>query len=175
MVLRNGLKLHYLTNIATLDPSAPQSKNLVIFLHGFPDTCLAWRYVTESPSLRQNATLVAVDLPGFGGSDSLPRYGATEVMESLTDFIVAMRETYLRVDDNDSGQEESQANKVLIVGHDWGCLLSYRLAAEAPSLADRFILTNGPHVSTPLNTFILHLIDSTGSTRSKQQRPHLDC
>ncbi len=80
----------------------------------------------------------------------MPRYGATEVMESLTEFIVAMRERYLSVDNNDnndSGQEEDQVNKVLIVGHDWGCIMGYRLAAEAPSLADRFILSNGPHVS----------------------------
>ncbi len=87
-------------------------------------------------------------MPGFGGSDSLMRYGATEVMEALTEFIVAMREQYLSVDNNDnndSGQEEGHVNKVLVVGHDWGCALSYRLAAEAPSLADRFILTNGPH------------------------------
>lgn len=174
MVLRSGLKLHYLTNIATPDPFAPRSKNLVIFLHGFPDTCLSWRFVTESPTLRQHTTLIAVDLPGFGGSDSLPRYSATEVLESLTEFIVAMREQYMSVD-NESGQGECQVNKVLIVGHDWGCVLSYRLAAEAPSLADRFILTNGPHVNISPKNSIPPLIDNTASTRSKQQRPHLDC
>jgi len=145
-VLRNGLQLHYFTNVATTDPSPRQSKTLVIFFHGFPDSSLLWRYVLESSLLRQNATLVAVDLPGFGGSDNFPHYGATEVLESLTEFIVAMREQHLGVGDNDSGHGEGQDDKVFIAGHDWGCLLSYRLAAEAPCLANRFILTNGPHV-----------------------------
>lgn len=118
----------------------------MIFLHGFPDSSLLWRYVTESSTLRRNATLVAVDLPGFGGSDSFPHYGAFDVLESLTEFIIAMREQYLGMNDADSGQADDPADRVFIVGHDWGCVLSYRLAAEAPSLAHRFILTNGPHV-----------------------------
>jgi pimeloyl-ACP methyl ester carboxylesterase len=141
------LQLHYFTNVAAAKPSAPQSKNLVIFLHGFPDSSLLWRYVTESSILRQNATLVAVDLPGFGGSDSFLRYGAFDVLESLTEFIIAMREQYLGINDADSGQGDDPVDRVFIVGHDWGCVLGYRLAAEAPSLAHRFILTNAPHVS----------------------------
>lgn len=91
--------------------------------------------------------MVAVDLPGYGGSDSFSRYGATEVLEALTEFIVAMREQYLSGNEACIGQGEVESNKVFIVGHDWGCVLGYRLASEAPCLADRFILTNGPHVS----------------------------
>jgi pimeloyl-ACP methyl ester carboxylesterase len=89
---------------------------------------------------------VAVDLPGFGGSDSFPRYSAFDVLESLTEFIIAMRERYLGTNNAGSGQGEDAIDKVFIVGHDWGCILGYRLAAEAPSLAHRFILTNAPHV-----------------------------
>jgi pimeloyl-ACP methyl ester carboxylesterase len=103
--------------------------------------------VTRSTILQENAILVTVDLPGFGGSDSFPHYGAIEVLEALTEFIVGIREQYLCSDSGDNGQKEDRGDKVFIVGHDWGCLLGYRLAAEAPCLADRFILTNAPHVS----------------------------
>lgn len=90
---------------------------------------------------------MAVDLPGFGGSDSFPRYGATEVLEALTEFIVGMRELYLGGDKAEDEQKDGQDNRVFLVGHDWGCLLGFRLATEASSLAHRFILTNAPHVS----------------------------
>ena len=149
-VLRNGLRLHYFTNFPTTNPPTSQSNTLVIFLHGFPDSSLLWRYVTESLTLKENAILVAVDLPGFGGSDSFPHYGAVEVFEALTEFIVGMREQYLGGDNAEDGQKEGQDNKVFFVGHDWGCLLGYRLAEEASCLAHRFILTNAPHVSVRL-------------------------
>jgi pimeloyl-ACP methyl ester carboxylesterase len=86
--------------------------------------------------------MIALDLPGYGGSDSMSRYGATEVLEALTEFIVTIREQY-GVDGIDRDQP---ARKVVIVAHDWGAVLGFRLAAEAPQLADRFVLMNGPLV-----------------------------
>lgn len=145
-VLRNGLQLHYLINTPNATPGTPQSKTIVIFLHGVPDNSMLWRYVTQSPVLQENAILIALDLPGFGGSDSFPHYGAIEVLEALTEFIVGMREHYISSDNEVDGQWKDYPNKVFIVGHDWGCALGCRLAAEAPCLADRFILTNAPHV-----------------------------
>lgn len=88
----------------------------------------------------QEATIVCVDLPGYGGSDSLDVYD-TRVLEALAEFVIAMRDTYLIPEDNGLASANTY-----IVGHDWGCVLAMRLAAEAPALADRFILTNGPHV-----------------------------
>lgn len=92
-----------------------------------------------------------MDLPGYGGTDSLPKYGAAEVMEHLAEFIIAIRRKYgIDTDDDyeDVGpaDEKPHAGKVIYVGHDWGALLGFRLASEAPRLADRFILTNGPLV-----------------------------
>jgi pimeloyl-ACP methyl ester carboxylesterase len=86
-----------------------------------------------------------VDLPGYGGSDSLDDYGSSDVLEALAEFIVGMREKYIDPSYRHS-DEYGHKSQVYIVGHDWGCILSCRLAAEAPSLADRFILTNGPLV-----------------------------
>lgn len=119
----------------------------MIFLHGFPDSWAVWRYIIseESALLRQSANLVAVDLPGYGGSDLLPRYSTTEVHEKLTELIIALRELYGIDNSQSSSTAESQA-RVIIAGHDWGCGIAMRLAAEAPQLADRFILSNGPLV-----------------------------
>jgi len=102
---------------------------------------MMWRHLFQEKDIPlQHATIVAVDLPGYGGSDSFPKYD-TEVLEALSEFVVAMRDKYIPID-------QSETLNTIIVGHDWGCVLGFRLASEAPALADRFILTNAPHVST---------------------------
>lgn len=142
LTLKNGFKFHYVSNQS---PEAAGSDNsdepLVIFLHGFPDSWAIWRHVLASPVIREGSTVVAVDLPGYGGSGSLQKYGATEIMEALMEFIIRVREDY-GVD----SQENDRRKKVIIVGYDWGAVFAFRLAGEAPQLADRFIATNGPLV-----------------------------
>lgn len=143
--LQDGRRLHYLANVQEAD--RPPKHNLVIFIHGFPDSCQLWREVANSLLLQEKSTIVAVDLPGTGGSESYPNYGATIVLEALTEFVVAMREKYLGED----ASHGLSATRVFIIGHDWGGLLGFRLATEAVSgLADRYILINGPHVSSVL-------------------------
>ncbi|CAK43247.1 uncharacterized protein An18g04430 [Aspergillus niger] len=137
LTLRNGFKFHYVCNDqgASLD----QDKPVVVFIHGFPDSWAIWRNILSSSSLQQSATLIAVDMPGYGGTDSLNDYSPTNVLESLTEFILAIRAKYGV--DTEAGVRQK---KLVVVAHDWGCVVSMRLAAEAPQLADRFILSNGP-------------------------------
>lgn len=126
-----------------------------------------WRHLLQEPAIPKNeATLVCVDLPGFGGSDSFKVYD-TEVLEALTEFIVAMRDRYIPA-------EETEVTNTFIVGHDWGCVLGFRLATDAPCLADRFILTNAPHVNNPISDICLLLLMALdlGRTCSCKQGPH---
>ncbi|KAK2801191.1 hypothetical protein FQN51_005506 [Onygenales sp. PD_10] len=138
LTLKNGFKFHYVSNDFSPRPTA--GKPLVIFMHGFPDSWAIWRHLLASSSIWEDSTVVAVDLPGYGGTDSLEKYSATVVLEHLTEFIVEIRKKS-GVDDAD---DRKRAGKVILVGHDWGAVLGFRLAAEAPQLADRFILSNGP-------------------------------
>lgn len=81
-----------------------------------------------------------MDLPGYGGSDSFADYSAGTVLEAIASFIIGMRERYL-----------SESNsQLLVVSHDWGSIITFRLAAEAPQLADRFIISSAILVRTPL-------------------------
>ncbi|EED20086.1 alpha/beta hydrolase, putative [Talaromyces stipitatus ATCC 10500] len=155
LTLRDGFKFHYVTN-AIPDPQTPASKPLVIFVHGFPDSWVVWRYVMGSIWLRETSNLVAVDLPGYGGSDLLKRYSATEVHEKMTEFIISLRELY----GIDNPERTGAQQRVIIVAHDWGCVISMRLAADAPQLADRFVLTNGPLISL-VQSNIKRLISSS--------------
>ena len=97
---------------------------------GFPDSFLLWRNLLTASTLESHI-LIAVDLPGYGGSDNLPRYGANDLLEPISEFILKMREEYL--------QEEA---KLVVVSHDWGGVITARLASEAHQLADRFVVAS---------------------------------
>lgn len=123
-------------------PCAQDSSDTL--LTGFPDSFLLWRHILQSPALQKHHILVAVDLPGYGGSDSLPSYGPYEMLETMTEFILDMRREYLQVD-----------RKVVVATHDWGALVGARLAAEASQLADHWVITSGILVSLMCLTMLL--------------------
>lgn len=110
-------------------------------MHGFPDSWVLWREFLTRQKLDNETVYVALDLPGFGGSDSLPVYDADNVLETVTAFVLGMRERCIQEEDDDRGQ-------VVIVSHDWGAAVASRLASEAPQLADHWILTSAPIVSS---------------------------
>ena len=136
------MQLHYLTSATP----PPQSDNLIIFLHGFPDSAHLWSS-TLSSSLSKTATLIALDLPGCGGSDSLPAYGANEMLNAVTEGIISLRNTYL----------PQSSGGVILVGHDWGGVITYRLGAEAPGLVSRIVVMNTayvPHMSATIRSLL---------------------
>lgn len=142
--LKNGTKLHYVIKDHTVK-QAGGTKNVAIFIHGFPDTYVLWRNLLQAPDL-EHYTLIAVDLPGYGGSDSLPSYGPDQVLEALTAFILAMRAEHV-----------GQGEKLVMVSHDWGGLISARLASEAKELADRWVILSAiipAHVGSNASTFL---------------------
>ncbi|RMZ83650.1 hypothetical protein DV738_g1015, partial [Chaetothyriales sp. CBS 135597] len=146
--LHSGFKFHYISN----RPPGPQKGPLFILIHGFPDSYYMWSRLLEEPSFPlSQATVVAVDLPGYGGTDGFKVFD-TVVLEALTEFILGTRETYLEK----QSSADAKSN-VYIVAHDWGAVLSLRLASEAPALADRFILLNGPHVQLAYSNRDRHL------------------
>ncbi|KAF2101830.1 alpha/beta-hydrolase [Rhizodiscina lignyota] len=134
--LSDGTKLHYVT----AEP-AKTARNLIIFLHGFPDSWAMWKYHLSSTKLSSDSTLVALDLPGYGGSDDLPEYDATNMLEAVTQFILDMKATYIHA----KADSPMEKGRVILVCHDWGAVIGFRLASEAPQVADRFILASAVH------------------------------
>ncbi|KAF2745297.1 alpha/beta-hydrolase [Sporormia fimetaria CBS 119925] len=146
--LRNGLRLHYVINESEKSVET-KKKGVAIFIHGFPDSYLLWRELLVAPSL-QGYTMIAVDLPSYGGSDNFSLYDANNVLEAMTGFILGMRDLYLT----------EASSRLVIISHDWGSLIGARLASEAKELAHRWILTSGviPHHAS---TSALTLLAST--------------
>jgi pimeloyl-ACP methyl ester carboxylesterase len=121
--------------VESVQRDTTSESNLIIFLHGYPDSYALWKHYLQNPRLAVKATMIAVDLPGFGGSDSFEKYRPADVLEAITEFILKMREQHLTVG----------SGKVVVVSHDWGGIIGFRLAAEAPQLADRFVMANVIH------------------------------
>jgi pimeloyl-ACP methyl ester carboxylesterase len=83
-------------------------------VHGVPDTHHLWDGVRSRLSRED---VIAPDLPGFGAP--LPA-GFEPVKESYVDWLI--------------GQIEAVGEPVDLVGHDWGSLLSIRIASVRPDL-----------------------------------------
>lgn len=101
---------------------------LVLLLHGFPQFWWTWR--------RQLASLagagfraVAADLRGYGGSDKPPRgYDLVTAASDAAGLVRALGE----------------ANAV-VVGHDWGGLAAWTMAAYFPKVVRRLAVVSVPH------------------------------
>ena len=96
----------------------------VLFVHGLDETSVGWREVATllPPSLR----LLAVDLPGFGGSESRGSYGLGDVAATLA--ALALEEADGPVD---------------LVGHGWGATIAIAMAALRPTLVRRLAVISG--------------------------------
>ncbi|MEU7427051.1 alpha/beta fold hydrolase [Streptomyces sp. NPDC040750] len=95
-----------------------------ILIHGVPDTHHVWDGVREHLT---RSDVEAWDLPGFGS----PRpEGFHCTKEEYASWLIE--------------RLEAIGEPVDLVGHDWGCLLTARLASVRPDLIRTWAGSNGP-------------------------------
>jgi pimeloyl-ACP methyl ester carboxylesterase len=116
----NGVKIHY----ATLG-SGP----LVVMIHGFPDYWYTWRRQMEG--LADRFQVVAIDQRGYNLSDRPVGVENYDMRLLVGDVIAVIKHL---------GQQ-----KAVVVGHDWGGMVAWQLAMNAPDVVDRLIILNLPH------------------------------
>jgi pimeloyl-ACP methyl ester carboxylesterase len=103
----------------------------VLLLHGFPEFWWSWRH--QLPALAAAGyRAIAVDLPGFGRSYR-PRGVSAYSVSHLADVMAGLLDTL--------GIDRAAA----VVGHDWGGVIGYRLAARHPDRVARLAVLNAPH------------------------------
>lgn len=96
----------------------------VLFLHGYPQTHVAWHAV--APSLVNNFSLVVPDLRGYGESKGPPpdlehhRYSKRAMAEDMLEVMKAL------------GYE-----RFMMAGHDRGGRVAYRLALDHPDCVSK--------------------------------------
>lgn len=97
------------------------AKQVVLLLHGWPQTSWAWRRVM--PLLGREFDVIAPDLPGFGDS-SKPEGGFDKktIARKLHELVEAL-----------------SIKQVAIVGHDLGGHVAYAYAAQWPDEVSHFV------------------------------------
>ncbi|MFF1819621.1 alpha/beta fold hydrolase [Kribbella sp. NPDC058245] len=95
-----------------------------VLIHGVPDTHRLWDGVRGHLSRHD---VQAWDLPGFG-SPRAEGFGSTK--EEYVDWLIQ--------------RLESIGEPVDLVGHDWGCILTARVASLRPDLVKTWAGGNGP-------------------------------
>ena len=117
----SGLRLHYVE--AGNGPP-------VLLLHGFPDFWYSWRY--QIPALAgAGFRVIAPDLRGYNLSDKpsgVASYRTEAVVEDLAGLI-----------------RTCGAERVAVIGHDWGGGVAWLFAMRHPELVRRLAILNAPH------------------------------
>lgn len=100
----------------------------MVLAHGFPEFWWSWRHQLVGLA-GAGFRVASVDLRGYGDSDKPPRgYDLWTLAGDLAGLIRALG-----------------ARTASVVGHDWGGLIAWTLAALHPRLVDSLVVLNTPH------------------------------
>jgi pimeloyl-ACP methyl ester carboxylesterase len=127
----DDVHLHVVTSAAGAD--AAPAKPLILFVHGYPDTHRTWH--PQMTAMGGDYRVAAFDLRGAGASTApgdRKGYAIERVLPDLTAVIGAIARP---------------GERVHLVAHDWGALISWRYVSE-PVLAGRiasYTAMAGPH------------------------------
>jgi len=106
----------------------------VIMVHGFPELAYSWRH--QIPALADAGfRAIAPDMRGYGQTDSpagVECYAAAELIRDLQGLLDALH-----------------LERAVFVGHDWGALLLWQMAMQAPERIEKLIILNIPHIPRP--------------------------
>ena len=127
--------LRLATNGVELDALAagPSDGPLVVLLHGFPEFSYGWRQ--QIPALAPaGLRVVAPDQRGYNRSDK-PEGIAAYRLDILADDVIGLADAL--------GHQ-----RFAVVGHDWGGVVAWHLAARNPERISRAAILNAPHPAT---------------------------
>ncbi len=116
----DGVKIHY---------ASVGEGPLVVMIHGFPDFWYSWRHQMEG--LKDDYQVVAIDQRGYNLSDKPEGEENYNMRYLVSDVAAVIRHL---------GQE-----KAIIVGHDWGGIVSWQFAFALPQMVDKLVIMNLPH------------------------------
>lgn len=119
----NGLSLH------TVE-AGPEDGPLLILLHGFPEFWWAWRHQI-TPLAERGYHVVVPDMRGYNRSHAPQEIDAYH-LDTLTSDILALADSF-------------GAERFHLVGHDWGGVVAWDLAAGYPGRLERLMVLNAPH------------------------------
>ncbi|NXO48171.1 EPHX3 hydrolase, partial [Aramus guarauna] len=163
----SGLRLHYVTRGPTTAP-------LMLLLHGFPQNWwvppprshhphhrhhrhhhhhhhlrpprFCWRYLLQEFGTRYR--VVALDLRGYGASEKPPgkdSYRLEVLLEDIRQVIEILGTPNGQGEVTSATGTTEASPKCILVGHDWGGVLAWELAASHPALVEKLVIMDAPH------------------------------
>lgn len=121
----NGITLHALQD-------GEENKEIIVFLHGFPEFSYAWhKQITFFASNGFHA--LAPDQRGYNLS-SKPKGTKAYLIDNLVNDIAL----YIK---------RLTPNKIILVGHDWGGGVAWSVATKHPELLKKLVILNMPHLA----------------------------
>jgi pimeloyl-ACP methyl ester carboxylesterase len=113
MVKTNGITLR-------VAEAGPKSGQLVVLVHGWPESWYSWRH--QMPALAAAGYhVVAPDMRGYGGSDRPPNVEDYDILHTSGDIVGLV--------------DAMGAEKAVLIGHDWGAIITWNTVLLHP---DRF-------------------------------------
>lgn len=122
----NDLRLHAVA-------AGPADRPLVILLHGFPEFWYGWRRQI-APLADAGLRVVVPDQRGYNLSDK-PAGVAAYRLDVLADDVLGLADSLGR-------------SRFAVVGHDWGGVVAWFLAARNPERIAGAAILNAPHPAT---------------------------
>ena len=105
-----------------------QGEQLILMLHGWPDTLSLWDGTVAA--LQDRYTCARLTLPGFEADSPVPLLS----LDAMTDFLCRVV------------QRVSPDRPVTLMIHDWGCVFGYELALRHPERVARIVAVDiGDH------------------------------
>lgn len=99
---------------------------LVLMIHGFPGLAYSWRHQME-PLAKAGYRAVAIDLPGYGGSDR-PLEPEFYTSDRIQEYLLNILDAY-------------NARNAVILGQDFGAQYAWNFAVRAPERTRALVAT----------------------------------
>jgi pimeloyl-ACP methyl ester carboxylesterase len=116
----NGQRLHFV--------SSGQGR-VILFVHGFPEFWYEWK--NQLIEFGRDHRAVALDMRGYNLSSKpaeVEQYQLNYLVEDLRALV-----------------KHLGAERLVLVGHDWGGVVAWVFAAQFPELLEKLVIINAPH------------------------------
>lgn len=104
--------------------------NIILFLHGFPEYWYGWKAQLEYFA-DKGYRAVAPDQRGYNLSSKPDKVSSYRVGELVNDVVALIRQL--------------TDKKIILVAHDWGGIIAWKIAALHPLLLQHLVILNIPH------------------------------